>query len=178
MVTKRKPTEDELSAAATADNSTHAPVWGGGFTTDSASGAAPAPESGTATPPDTPETAVEESPQTGAGEGATIPAEATEAAKVKRSRKRKAESQVPPAEKPSESASLNTSELVRYVERIERLAEELSTLKQDIKEVFSEVKGQGYQVSILRKVLARRAMDDEKRKEQDAMIALYEEALR
>lgn len=69
-------------------------------------------------------------------------------------------------------------DLVNGVERIERVMEEIGALKEDAKEIFGELKSRGYSTSIIRKVIARRAMDPDKRKEQDALLDLYEEALR
>lgn len=71
-----------------------------------------------------------------------------------------------------------TKDLVNGIERIERLNEEIGALKDDAKEVFAELKGKGYSTPIIRKALVRRAMDPDKRKEQDDLLALYEEALR
>lgn len=63
------------------------------------------------------------------------------------------------------------------VSRIERLNEEEEAVKTDKKEVFAEAKGQGYDVKVLRKVIARRKQDKAKRQEEEAMIDLYETAL-
>lgn len=71
-----------------------------------------------------------------------------------------------------------TSDLVAGVEAVERIAEEISVLKNDAKDTFDSLKSKGYSPKYLRMVLRRRSMDPDKRKEQDDMIALYEEALR
>lgn len=67
--------------------------------------------------------------------------------------------------------------LTSLVERIERLREEEATLKEDIKEVFAEAKGEGFDTPIIRKVIAIRAMDPAKRAETQALIDTYLEAL-
>lgn len=108
-----------------------------------------------------------------------IPAEDTEAAKVataKATKGRSAKNKAPEAK--AEDTVLNTTALVKFVERIERKQEEISVMKEDLKEIFVEVKAKGYKSAILRKVLTRRAVDPEKLKELDAMVDLYEEALR
>lgn len=64
--------------------------------------------------------------------------------------------------------------LTSFVERIERLEEEKSALLGDIKEIYSEAKGVGYDAKILRKVVKRRKMDADKRAEQDQLLDLYE----
>ena len=71
----------------------------------------------------------------------------------------------------------NTDPLISIVERIERLDEERRTITDDMKEVFAEAKGNGYNVAIIRKVLSRRRMDVEARQELDALIELYEGVL-
>ncbi len=67
--------------------------------------------------------------------------------------------------------------LQQIVMRIERLEEEKKGLADDIKEVFAEAKGQGFDVKILRKVLALRKMDKAALQEQDALLELYRDAL-
>ena len=63
------------------------------------------------------------------------------------------------------------------VERVERLSEEKDALAADIREVYSEAKGQGYDVSIVRKVVARRKKERDEIEETDALLAAYEGAL-
>lgn len=64
-----------------------------------------------------------------------------------------------------------------FIERIERLVEEKQNLADDIKDVFSEAKSTGFDVKILRKILAMRKMEDHERQEQEALIDLYAHAL-
>lgn len=68
--------------------------------------------------------------------------------------------------------------LLSYCERVERLTEEAATIRDDIKEVIGELKGQGFDTGTFRKLLRRRAMDPAKREEQDSLLDLYEEAVR
>jgi len=68
-------------------------------------------------------------------------------------------------------------QLRSIVERIERLEEEKAALAADIKEVFAEAKGQGFEVKTLRQVLKLRKMDKADRQEQEALLELYLEAL-
>lgn len=63
------------------------------------------------------------------------------------------------------------------VERIERLNEDAAAVANDIKEVFAEAKGEGYDPKILRKVIRLKAMDKNKRQEEEAMTDLYMSAL-
>ncbi len=69
------------------------------------------------------------------------------------------------------------SRLKSLVERIERLAEDRAAVNADMKEVFAEAKGDGFDVKIIRKVLRLRAMDSAKREEEEALIDLYISAL-
>jgi uncharacterized protein (UPF0335 family) len=63
------------------------------------------------------------------------------------------------------------------VERIERLQEERKALQSDIKDIFTEAKSAGFDAKVIRKVLARRAMDAAEREEQDTLLDTYERAL-
>ena len=63
------------------------------------------------------------------------------------------------------------------IERIERLEEDKAAVMADIKEVFAEAKGEGYDVKVLRKVIRARKQDKAKRQEEDAILDLYMSAL-
>ena len=67
--------------------------------------------------------------------------------------------------------------LKSLIERVERLEEEKNNLLSDIKEVFSEAKGLGYDPKIMRKVLIIRKMDTDERLEQEALLETYRSAL-
>jgi len=67
--------------------------------------------------------------------------------------------------------------LKSLIERVERLEEEKNNLLADIKEVFSEAKGLGYDPKIMRKVLIIRKMDIDERLEQEALLDTYRNAL-
>ena len=68
-------------------------------------------------------------------------------------------------------------QLKSIVERIERLEEEKKTIADDIKEVYAEAKGNGYDVTVLRKVIALRKRDLDERKEEEAVLDLYLQAV-
>jgi len=63
------------------------------------------------------------------------------------------------------------------VERIERLEEDKKAILDDVKEVFAEAKGEGYDVKVLRKVIRIRKQDKAKRQEEEAILDLYLSAL-
>jgi uncharacterized protein (UPF0335 family) len=67
--------------------------------------------------------------------------------------------------------------LKAFIERIERLEEERTALTADIREVYSEAKGQGFDTKIMRQVVRLRKMETADRQEQEAMLDLYLGAL-
>jgi len=72
---------------------------------------------------------------------------------------------------------VNAAHLRAFLERIERLEDEKSAISEDIKSVYAEAKSTGYDVKIMRKVIALRKMDEAKRIEEEAMLDLYLVAL-
>lgn len=64
-----------------------------------------------------------------------------------------------------------------FIERIERLEEEKAALAEDIREVYSEAKGNGFDVKIMRQVVRLRKMDTSDRQEQEAILDTYLAAL-
>lgn len=64
-----------------------------------------------------------------------------------------------------------------FVERIERLEEEKVALAADIREVYSEAKGAGFDVKILRNIINLRKMDASERQEQEEILDIYKRAL-
>jgi uncharacterized protein (UPF0335 family) len=67
--------------------------------------------------------------------------------------------------------------LKTIIERIERLEEDKAAVANDIKEVFAEAKGEGFDVKILRKVVRLRKQDKAKRLEEEAILDLYLSAI-
>lgn len=67
--------------------------------------------------------------------------------------------------------------LKSFVERVERLEEEKKGLADDIRDVYAEAKGNGFDTKILRKVVRLRKMDAEKRQEEEALTETYLHAL-
>ena len=68
-------------------------------------------------------------------------------------------------------------QLKTIVERIERLEEDKAAVMADLKEVYSEAKGNGYDVKILRKVIRLRKQDRAKHMEEEAVLDLYLSAI-
>jgi uncharacterized protein (UPF0335 family) len=69
------------------------------------------------------------------------------------------------------------SQLKSIVERIERLEEEKKAIADDIKDVYGEAKGNGYDTKALRAIIRLRKQDANEREEQDAILDLYKAAL-
>ncbi|CAM5403176.1 hypothetical protein AFEL58S_02068 [Afipia felis] len=64
-------------------------------------------------------------------------------------------------------------QLKSIVERIERLEEEKKVVSDDIKDVYAEAKGNGFEVKALRKIIRMRKEDADKRQEQEAILETY-----
>jgi uncharacterized protein (UPF0335 family) len=64
-----------------------------------------------------------------------------------------------------------------FVERVERLEEEKAALAADIKEVYAEAKGVGFDIKILRKIISLRKLDKSDRQEQEELLDIYMRAL-
>ena len=73
--------------------------------------------------------------------------------------------------------SFAQGQLRSLVERIERLEEEKKTIAGDIKEVYAEAKGHGFDTKILRKVVSLRKKEATEREEEQSMLDLYMAAL-
>jgi len=73
--------------------------------------------------------------------------------------------------------TVNAPRLQSIVDRIEKLEEERKALGDDIRDVYSEAKGVGYDVKTLRKVIAARKMDEAERTEQETLFDTYMHAL-
>jgi uncharacterized protein (UPF0335 family) len=67
--------------------------------------------------------------------------------------------------------------LKSIIERIERLEEDKAAVANDLKEVYAEAKGEGFDTKILRKVIRLRKQDTAKRQEEEALIDLYISAI-
>lgn len=67
--------------------------------------------------------------------------------------------------------------LKAYIERIERLEEEKAAIAADIREVYAEAKGQGFDPKIMRQVYRMRKMDSADREEQEYLVEIYKRAL-
>jgi uncharacterized protein (UPF0335 family) len=69
------------------------------------------------------------------------------------------------------------AQLKSFIERIDRLEEEKRALGEDIKEVFAEAKGTGFEPKIMRQILKIRRMDKDEHDEQESLLDIYKRAL-
>ena len=67
--------------------------------------------------------------------------------------------------------------LKSFIERIERLEEEKKTLQADIKEVYAEAKGTGFDTKIMRQLIRIRKMDKDDLDEQETLLDIYKRAI-
>jgi uncharacterized protein (UPF0335 family) len=74
-------------------------------------------------------------------------------------------------------ATVAADRLKSFVERIEKLEEERKAIGGDIRDVFSEAKGTGFDVKTMKQVIRLRKMDAADREEQDSLLDVYKQAL-
>jgi uncharacterized protein (UPF0335 family) len=74
-------------------------------------------------------------------------------------------------------AGIAGDRLKSFIERIERLEEERRALGNDIKEVYAEAKGTGFDAKIMRQVIRLRRMDKDDLDEQESLLDVYKRAL-
>ena len=78
---------------------------------------------------------------------------------------------------PIATESVAADQLKSFIERIERLEEEKAGIAGDIREIFAEAKGNGFDTKAMRKILALRKKDFSERQEEEAILELYMQAL-
>lgn len=77
----------------------------------------------------------------------------------------------------SDIGGVSSAQLKSFIERIERLEEEKAAVSEQIREVFGEAKGTGFDVKIIRQVLKVRKLETQERLEQEELLDLYLTAL-
>ena len=76
-----------------------------------------------------------------------------------------------------QTESVAADQLKSFIERIERLEEEKAGIAGDIKEIYAEAKGNGFDTKVIRKIISMRKRDFTERKEEEAILELYMQAL-
>lgn len=79
-------------------------------------------------------------------------------------------------EAPDKTHNVN-AQLKAIIERVERLEEEKSTIASDIKDIYSEAKGNGFDVAALRTIIRMRKMDPNERAERETILETYLRAM-
>ncbi len=69
------------------------------------------------------------------------------------------------------------AQLKSFIERIERLEEEKAALAADIREVYAEARGTGFEPKAMRQIVRLRKMDQDDRQEQESLLEIYKSAL-
>lgn len=75
------------------------------------------------------------------------------------------------------STTVAAGQLRAFIERIERLHEEGKTITEDLKEVYAEAKGTGFDTKAMKVIVKQRKQDQAERQEEEAMVDLYKAAL-
>lgn len=76
-----------------------------------------------------------------------------------------------------DTGGISSDRLRSIIKRIEKLEEDKAGISDDIKEVYSEAKGTGFDVKIIRQIVRLRKIELEKRREQDELLDLYMSAI-
>jgi uncharacterized protein (UPF0335 family) len=74
-------------------------------------------------------------------------------------------------------STVAAGQLRAFVERIERLEEDKKTVAEDIKEVYAELKGTGFDTKAVRTIIRLRKKDQAERQEEETILDLYMNAL-
>ena len=77
----------------------------------------------------------------------------------------------------TDTAEIPGDRILSFIERIEQIEEELKALNEGKKEVFSEAKGEGFDVKVLKEILRLRKQDQDERDEQESLLDLYLRAM-
>lgn len=75
------------------------------------------------------------------------------------------------------NSAIDAGHLRAFVERIEHIESEIKDLNEGKKEIYSEVRSVGYDARIVKKIVARRRMDRDRRIEEETLLDLYLSAL-
>ena len=96
---------------------------------------------------------------------------------------KRAKKRAPAAQQPAEQTqdvikpAATNKQLIAFVERIERVEEERAELAGDLKEIYAEVKGCGFDTKIVRKLISLRKQDEAERLEAEQLLATYMRAV-
>ncbi|MBI4184519.1 MAG: DUF2312 domain-containing protein [Proteobacteria bacterium] len=77
----------------------------------------------------------------------------------------------------AKTGGIAAERLRSFIDRIERLEEEKAALSADVREIYAEAKGAGFDTKIMRQILRLRRMEAAARREQEELLSLYKGAL-
>ena len=77
----------------------------------------------------------------------------------------------------TDPAAIPGEPICSFIERVERIDEEIKALTEGKKDVFSEAKGEGFDVKVLKEILRLRKQDKDERDEQESLLDLYLKAM-
>jgi uncharacterized protein (UPF0335 family) len=77
----------------------------------------------------------------------------------------------------TDTVGITGNRILSFIERIEHIDEELKALNEGKKEVFSEAKGEGLDIKVLKEILRLRKQDQDERDEQESLLDLYLRAI-
>lgn len=75
------------------------------------------------------------------------------------------------------NSGITAGQLKSIIERVERITEEKAGLSEDIREIYAEAKGNGFDAKIIRMIVRLRKMNPSDRAEQDALLETYKSAI-
>lgn len=76
-----------------------------------------------------------------------------------------------------DTQGISAERLRSIIQRIERLEEDKAALSEDLKEVYSEAKGTGFDTKVIRQIVRLRRLEVDKRRENDELLDLYMSAI-
>ena len=74
-------------------------------------------------------------------------------------------------------SGVSAERLRSFVKRIEKMEEDKAAVAEDLKEIYAEAKGAGFDTRTIRKIVGLRRLEIEKRREQEELLELYKSAL-
>ena len=77
----------------------------------------------------------------------------------------------------ADAGGIAAKQLRSFIERVERLEEEKKGLAEDIRDVFAEAKGNGFDTKVMKMIIRERKLDAAERQERDAVLDLYRHAM-
>lgn len=76
-----------------------------------------------------------------------------------------------------DAGGVSGQRLRAFLERIERLTEEVKGLQDDVKDIYAEAKGVGFDTKIMKRIINLRKMEPQKAREEDELLSLYKSAI-